>query len=36
VDEGTTFSFTIPYAFEPQGTPEGSLYGRQENDLGGR
>ncbi len=36
VDEGTTFTFTIPYSFEPQATPEGSLYGRQENDSGRR
>jgi two-component system sensor histidine kinase KdpD len=25
LDEGTTFAFTIPFAFEPQGAPEGAI-----------
>jgi signal transduction histidine kinase len=34
--EGTCFTFTIPFTFapEPEGTPEGSGYGRQEDDPG--
>src|SRR3990170_4088062 len=36
VDEGTRFSFTIPFTFEPQPEriPEGGVYGRQEDDPG--